>query len=420
MVGALLVAVALPMVFGVGWITRRHYLMGFLLALVVIRALQMYGEEHRNRWLMLGVVAYFLAVLSKEAYAFIPAVIPLIVWREPLIRRFILILPFAVALGIYFAWRAVMLGGLGGYPTVSLNPEDLLAHGWEQLMLAPSALFGYMAWVLLIPLATLLVANFRVAVVLLFIGLASLAPLMLFPGSGFEHANKLFGVAAIVGAFFAFSLQAALGRPWLTGMVLVAAGVLATGSVERSLDASARVQASGQEFAGRYDAAYAPGADSVLVIGSLPYYFTSMNALHRMLQSGQHRHLVAISDELALPDFVELGFDRVVLPDGASLEGAVAQKFLSERLSALEEVRQLSRPSVVASRRERSIEFLSTVEPGEQIIRCLVRADFANCAPVGSRYVFPYPAREFILWLDFYRQTDGLVSPPSRVVPESL
>lgn len=420
LVGALLLAVALPMVYGVGWITRRHYLMGFLLALVAIRALQVYGEGHRNRWLLLGVLAYFLAVLSKEAYAFIPAVVPLIAWREPLVRRFLLILPFAAALGVYFLWRSAMLGGLGGYPTVSLNLEDLLAHGWEQLMLVPSGLFGPLAWAFLVPLVILLFANVRAAVVLLLIGLASLTPLMLFPGSGFEHVNKLFGVIAVVGAFFAFSLQASLGRPWLTAVVLVAAAALAAGSVERSLDASARVHASGQEFAARYDAAYAPGAQSVLVIGSLPYYFTSMNALHRMSGTGEHRHLVAISDEIALPDFIDIRFDRVVLPDGTSLDGQAARVFLEERLIALENSRRLARPTVVASRRERSLEFISSVEPGEQIIRCLVRADFANCAPVGPRYVFPYPAREPILWLDFYRQSDGLVSPPLRVIPESL
>lgn len=424
LLAALLLAIALPMVFGVGWITRRHYVAGFLLALFALWAFLRSDAGRGKPWLLLSVTAYFMAVLSKEAYAVIPALVFLLAWREPWRRRVLVTLPFAVALAVYLAWRWLMLGGMGGYPGAAQPPGELLRHGWAQFEAVPQALYGQATWALLVPAIVLWFRRTRIAILLSLTLLISLAPFLLYPGTGFGHAGKLFGAVAVVAVAFAFAWHEARGRKTMQILVLLAAGVVALGAVGRSMDATVRVAVMGAEFQSRHDAAFAPGPEAVLVIGELPYYFTAMNSLHHQLQTGHGRDLVALSHELALPEFADREFDRIVLPAGDWLDGNKARQYMERRLAALAEARTLEPPAIKAQAGTRSIRFDIKPEAGERIMRCLIRADYANCAEVGPTYVLPFPARQPILRLSFYRisQSDTQIrtSPPTKIDPARL
>jgi hypothetical protein len=425
-IAVMLLAVSMPLAFGVGWITRRHYLMGLMLAMLAVWLFQRFIErpEQAQRglgyaWLYGSVVAYFLAILSKEAYAFVPAVVFLLA-NHGLRRRLWLVLPYALALGLYLLWRGWMLGGLGGYPMTDLSLTSLLARGWDQLSSLPEALFGPAAPLLLVPVVVLMFTHPRQGLFILIAILISLSPYLLYPGTDFNYANKAFSASAIVaaGCGMAWLNSATFARlRALLGLSLVG---LVLGAGSTSVSAVQRAAVMGEQFHARYQAIYSSPVSPVLVLGDFPYYFTSMNRLHSLLETGQERDLDAVSSSLALPLFADRPYERVVLQNGRFFDGDEARRFLSEELAAQQARQQLPPPDVKAVRTDRALLFESIIGGDEHLMRCLIRVNYANCAEVKPRYLTPYPTREPIISIDFHRMSRDQSSIPIRIFPDAL
>lgn len=425
-IAVMLLAVSLPLAFGVGWITRRHYITGLWLAMLAIWLLLRFIERPEKprpdvgyAWLLGSITAYFLAILSKEAYAFLPALLfPLA--AIGIRRRVWIILPYGLALGLYLLWRGWMLGGLGGYPTTDLALTELTVRGWEQLTALPGVLFGSAAPLLLVPGLLLLVRAPKEGLFILFAALASLSPYLLYPSAGFDHASKAFAASALVATGCGMAWAKTAAFPRLRLILGLSVGGLVLGSVSASSAAIERVSSMGEQFSARYQAIASSSADPVLVLGDFPYYFSAINRLHALFETGQERDLDAVSSSLALPLFADRPYKRVVLQDGRAFDGAEAQRFLASEVAVQLANRRLASPDIQAVRTERAIRFESRVDAGERVVRCLIRANYANCTEVGARYVMPYPTRIPIVSVVFHRVLADWISPPTVVNPERV
>jgi len=135
-----------PFTLVTGMMTTRHWIWGLCSVLLAIFFFLRWEQENRKTTLLLALFFHLLALLWKEGYITLAAVIFLFAsGRIPeKVRK---ALPFAVVSGLYLGWRIFMLRGFGGYPWVELSAPTALSHlFWSPFVL--SQIFFSLPWLL--------------------------------------------------------------------------------------------------------------------------------------------------------------------------------------------------------------------------------------------------------------------------------
>lgn len=122
--------------------SRRFETLFTLFFLATLLFMMKYLEGGRYAWAMLpmSLLAYLLALGSKETALIGPAILFAYLWfvqhAEMSDRRSRTIavarqtIPFLAVAGLFFAWRLYVLGSMGGYATGPMNLFQFLAHTW--------------------------------------------------------------------------------------------------------------------------------------------------------------------------------------------------------------------------------------------------------------------------------------------------
>lgn len=188
--GALLFLLGSPVYVIAEQLMARHYVEGLVFALA---ATWFFIRGTRNSMIVFSLVGaffYFLALISKEIYAPLILLFPIIASGSLALRARHL-LPFVFVLLIYIPWRFYMLEmSIGGYspiatldPLLTLNelasiPSLLLGAGWLGLASGTSLAIFIIYFLRKYPKRVL------VLIWLLFLILAPLIPLTIWPGLG--------------------------------------------------------------------------------------------------------------------------------------------------------------------------------------------------------------------------------------------
>lgn len=113
--GAVLFIAGLPTMLVAEQLMTRHYIEGLVFALISVYAFVLYLRGGQLRFLLVALAMYGLAIMAKEIYVPLPAllvILPEANWR----RRIQASLAFFVLTLLYAVWRGYMLGSFsGGY-----------------------------------------------------------------------------------------------------------------------------------------------------------------------------------------------------------------------------------------------------------------------------------------------------------------
>ena len=177
--GTFVFLLSYPVVTNIGWITRKHYLWGtffFLLSFYSFRK-----AEAGNKWWLfpLSVASYFTALLFKEAFAALPAVI-FIMASGGIRTRVLKSLPYLVILGLYFVMRFSILGGLGGNIGIVIPHtfSSIAGNYFLQMNLFSKAVWGLPAVFLPFLFLIVFIVNRRVSFALFILFLLLTSPFM--------------------------------------------------------------------------------------------------------------------------------------------------------------------------------------------------------------------------------------------------
>lgn len=195
-----------PVISIVGWLSMRHYLWGMVFALSSFYLFKKTETKNRFSLFLPSYFLYFFALLCKEVFTPLPAVILLLAngsFRERVLKA----APYFFIFGGYFLLRSFMLGGFGGYigGNFDMSVIDFARRGISHLNLFSTSVWG-MKIVFFMPLLALLfVLNKHTAITLLILLLVVSAPL-LFVQSRDEYFAARLLLTQFVFAFFFSSI----------------------------------------------------------------------------------------------------------------------------------------------------------------------------------------------------------------------
>lgn len=219
--GALLFLAGAPVAVVAEQLMTRHYVDGLAFALAATILAVQASRRERPSLAWAGAVLYLLAVLSKEIYAPLVLLLPLLM-QGTLRVRARLLLPFMLIAALYTIWRLYMLGmEAGGYtPFDSFDPWSslrqlaaipVLLFGSERLGLLTAALLG----ALLLVSVGLRPRRVLVALTVLVLILLPLLPVTIWPGL-VGHDRFLFlpwWVLSVATAWIADRFARSVERP---------------------------------------------------------------------------------------------------------------------------------------------------------------------------------------------------------------
>lgn len=421
LIATLLLISSMPFAFGIGWITRKHYLLGLLFTLASIYLLNKFVDTNRKYWFAVALVFYLAALLCKEAYAFLPALVFFLI-PGSLQKRIAATIPFFSILGGYLLWRYLMYGGLGGYPATKTGLDDIINRLLTQWISATQEHYGSFAFFIVPPILLLILRRPQQAWTAIAILIITLSPYALYPDSGFHYANKLLASAAAASLIYALALETSRQSRWFYAFILVSTLGLLVGSVTKSQDAHSYVRRASAHFKMTYSYAFDPSVRQVLVIGEFPYFYTALSQLKNELGYHDFPQVTAISDQLALPFFKDRHFDRIILsrfspsdpsPSVIALNGNDVSIYLEKQLQSIYKKSSLSIPEVEMEKTRRNFRFSINDQRDGVWIRCLYRSDFGNCVPVKRVYTLPYPQLAAINRVDIFLYTQDHYSLPT-------
>ena len=154
--------------------TNRHYVEGMFFAILT---LYFYVKNNRGektnhlssssgnggRWglLILSAGSFLFSALSKEVYVLLPAIAFLISGGN-IAKRFRSTFHLWVILCLYFIWRVLMIGGIGGYPFDDLLTVRKITAGIYNLLAnMPQFLFGHYSFIFWIILSAMIITAQR-------------------------------------------------------------------------------------------------------------------------------------------------------------------------------------------------------------------------------------------------------------------
>lgn len=175
----LIFAMTTPVLLEMHGVLRRHYVDGLLFALIAAQLYVSAVRENRPGRALLGALACLLAVLNKELYIPLAAVLPWLPVGTPR-KRWLFVVPFALVTLLGLLWRRAMLGVAVGGTGRAFDVDALLQTPARIVRLTfGGGLLGSAAGVL----ATALVLSFllrrpRARMAFLVAAVGAVAPLM--------------------------------------------------------------------------------------------------------------------------------------------------------------------------------------------------------------------------------------------------
>jgi hypothetical protein len=246
--GALLLAVNPHVVGWAGLLMARHYIEGFAFACLAIAAYVLFLRHGRPSLLGLALAMYAAAILSKEVFVLLPALMVTLPERK-VGQRLRPCAWFAVVMVAYVVVRYVMLGTVGGGYGWAVPP----AMRFSFFAIAPwrvveSAFSPAMLWIPVIT-GTVLIALRRPAVLLPVVAAVVAVVLPVIPVST-ELEARYVVLPALIGSLVAFTSTLLFeGRSRVIAMTLLGIWIIAAAVVgNRPLVESQRRQSAESRF----------------------------------------------------------------------------------------------------------------------------------------------------------------------------
>lgn len=427
-VGTVFLAISLPMSFDIGWITRKHYLWGFLLALITIYLFKRWEENKKNHILFFSLISTLLSFLFKEAYTFLPALV-FIISSGSIKERARKAIPYFFVLAAYILWRIYMLGGLGGYPGSTDKSFIFLLN---KLLYLPIDLsknlygFSYFPFLFLVILAFL---DYRGLILIALTSLIVVSPFIFYPAGDFLLANKALSFVAVFSftlSYISNELSSRHKKVPLVIFLLFLVPIL-LGSISKiRLSQNAIIHLS-SNYEKASKEIIKSGDEKILIVGNYSYYFSNLEDIYRNMLKKDFPYIKSLSDIVALPYLEKNDFDKVILiknlnldPDIASastikiLTGLESKQYISENLKSKNFIPPPEINFIPASDHLK-IEITDSREG--TYLRCLYTGSYVGCYPIPRIYMFRYNKVKRIDRIDIiFLSEDGTVSKASSFV----
>jgi len=154
--------------------TNRHYVEGMFFALLALyfcvknnmdkktdHLSSSSGNGGKQGFLILSAVSFLFSALCKEVYILLPA-IAFLISEGNIAKRFRSTFHLLMMLCLYFIWRVLMIGGIGGYPFDDLLTVRKTTAGIYNLLVnMPQFLFGHYSFIFWIILSAMIITAQR-------------------------------------------------------------------------------------------------------------------------------------------------------------------------------------------------------------------------------------------------------------------
>jgi len=428
--GTAFFAVSLPVSFDIAWITRKHYLWGFLLSLIVLYLFKRWEEKRRKMSLFLSLLSSLAAFLFKEAYAILPVVI-FLVSSGATKERAKKALPYLFVLAVYLFWRVYMLGSMGGYPGTA---ERSFIYFFTRLFHIPmdlsASLFGFS----LVPFIMLIILAFlSIRMLLFFIALliVVVSPFIFFPGGGFLLANKALSFVAVISfalSYIAFRLSS--GHKRLLMVFILFLIPVFYGSVSKTIDGQNAVIQLSRVYEMASKEIMRDKDKKILIVGNYAYYFSNLEDIYRHMLGTDFPRILSISDPVILPSLKTTDFDKVISFNNLDLDldsayrasadvmaNEEAEIFVRKKTDEYTEKMVLTAPLVNFAQEEDYLRIQINDSRAGTYVRCLWMGSYVGCYPIPRNYIFKLNRVKKIDRIDIiYVPGDGPISFPSSIL----
>jgi hypothetical protein len=400
----LALSLSLPISFDIGWITRKHYLWGFLFFLIALYLFKKWEGKKEHVLIALSLLATLLAFLCKEAYTTLPAAV-LVISSGSFTDRAKKTVPYIVIFALYLIWRIYMLGGIGGYPG---STEKSLSFLLWKLFTVPVVFlnnlsFPYFSIAFLIVLILLALSRFKMMTGVILLILIASAPFIFYGHGGFILAGKgLLLVAAI-----SFALTYTMNIYWtkkkrviLTISAIIFIGALsgsfvrATASHELIMKLSSMYERASKELLTHRD-------KKILVISEHCYYFSNLRDIYTIVLREKFPYMKSTSTAQIIPFLDAQDFDMVILGKNLSLKqldmsessvsilkGPDAHDFIENNKKRFLKGTPLGAPEVNFIPSEDNVKIHITDTRKGTYLRCIFMDSYIGCYPIPRQYTF--------------------------------
>lgn len=427
--GTVFLSISLPMSFDIGWITRKHYLLGFLFSLIAIYLFKKWEENKKSVFMFLSLLSTLLAFLCKEAYTILPAVV-LVISSGSITDRLKKSIAYMVFLVIYLVWRIYMLDSIGGYSGSIQKSFSFLLHRWLFIPvdLSSNLVFPYFSFILVFLLFLLALYRFKVTIVLILLAFIVSAPYVFYPYGGFILASK----ELLFVAFISFTLAYTMYVYWVRQKRFVVA-FLTIIFISALLGSFLKTK-SGHEIVIKLSTLYEKASKDILthrderiiVISEHCYYFSNLRDIYKRMLKEKFPYMKAVSTAKVIPFLDSQDFDRVILGNNLSLksdvsqssvsifEGQNANDFIEKNKKEFCGKKSLPVPAVnfIPSDDYLRIDIVDSREG--TYLRCLYMESYVGCYPISKKYVFRFDKVKKFEKIDIiYLSEKGETSEPA-------
>jgi hypothetical protein len=418
----------MPVTFDIGWITRRHYLWGFLFSLIAVYLLKRWEEHRKSIFLFFSVLSALLALLCKEVYIIVPAAVFVVSSgsnTDKLKKTFI----YLTVLVIYLPWRIYMLDGLGGYPgflggsLLSLT-KNLIFLPMEMsknifgFSLLPFVLFGFMAF-----LRKEILFRALLAAIITFL------PFVFFPSGSFLFANKalIFVAVVIFGISYVLNEISLKSRKLTIAMIFLLFMPLVLGSIVKSRDSQSVIISLSDNYEKATQALLENRDKKILIVSNYSYYFSNLEDIYRNMLKNDFPVIRSLSTVKIVPYLENNDFEGIIVannfsldPDTASLSsvkiitGEEAVTFINEQREEVSSKQLLPAPDVrfIKTDEDLKIDIHDTREG--KFLRCVHMGSYVGCYEIPREYEFKLNKVKKIEKVDIiYITHEGIMSQPA-------
>lgn len=402
--GTLSLSVSLPMSFDIGWITRKHYLWGFLFFLFALYLFKKWEDKKDHVLIALSLLATLLAFLCKEAYTILPAAI-LVISSGSITDRVKKTAPYIVIFIIYFIWRIYMLGGIGGYPG---STEKSLSFLLWKLSTVPvdflnNLSFPYFSIAFLLLLILLALSRFKMMAGIILLIFISSAPFVFYEHGGFILAGKGLLLVAVIS----FALTYTIHVYWTKGKrVILAISVLIfisalLGSFVRATTGHELIMKLSSMYAKASKEILAHRDKKILVISEHCYYFSNLRDIYKIVLREKFPYMKTTSTAQVIPFLDSHDFDMIILGKNLSLrqldisessvsilKGPDAHDFIENNKKRFFKGPPLSAPKVNFTPSEDNVKIDITDTRKGTYLRCIYMDSYIGCYPIPKQYTF--------------------------------
>lgn len=428
--GTLSLSVSLPMSFDIGWITRKHYLWGFLFSLGALYLFKKWEGKKEHVLIALSLLATLLAFLCKEAYTTLPAAV-LVISSGSVTDRLKKTVPYIVIFVIYLIWRIYMLGGIGGYPGSTGKPLSFLL--WKLSTVPVDFLnnlsFPYFSIAFLLVLILLALSRFKMMTgVILLIFIVS-APFVFYERGGFILAGKGLLLVAVISFALAYTMHAYWVRK--KGVILAISVIIFIGALSGSF-----VRATtGHELIMKLSSMYEKASKEILthrdkkilVITEHCYYFSNLRDIYTNVLREKFPYMKATSTAKVIPFLNSQDFDMVILGKNLSLKhldisessvsilkGPDAHDFIENNKKGFLRGKPLLAPEVNFIPSEDDVKVNITDTRKGTYLRCIYMDSYIGCYPIPKQYTLRLNSVKEIDKIDIiYISHTGEMSSPT-------